>query len=109
MDTKFDELAILKFLDKEKVSGRVKDVFVKLVSSKDIDVYVAAPSENVISTIVSLETSMYINRKLGVVSVSRKGNTIKALLNNEITVFIRVLKPDEAEQIRSRKDSWYVG
>lgn len=105
MDTKFDELAILKFLDREKASGKIKDVFVKLVSPKDIDVYVAAPSENLINTIVSIETSLYIDRKLGVASVSRKGNTIKALLNSEITVFIKVIEPSKAEQFRSGKDS----
>lgn len=105
MDTKFDELAILKFLDREKASGKINDVFIRLVSPKDIDVYVAAPSENLISTLVSIETSLYTERKLGVVLVSRKGNTIKALLNSGITVFIKVVGPSEIEQFRSRKDS----
>lgn len=101
MDTKIDELAILKYLYKMQENGEVGEVFVKLVSNKDVDIYVEDIKNTKIGTLVKIESSLYIKRELSVKSVTRKGYTIKALLNNEITVFIKIITPDEVDKFRS--------
>lgn len=99
-----DELAILKYLGKLQDNGEVGEVFIRVVSNRDIDAYVTAPNSSILGTIVKIESALYIKRELDIMSVNRKNNTIKALTNRDITVFIKVITPEEAKKLRSNTE-----
>ena len=101
MDTKVDELAILKYLYKLQENKEIGEVFVKLVSNKDIDVYVEDIKNTRLGTLVKIESNLYIRRELHVMSATRRDYTIKAMLDNEITVFIKIITPDDVDKFRS--------